>query len=184
MPEGSLATNAFRYGLLPALSSETAGQLTKGTAAEPWARAAGGILGAAANTWRHLPWTPNANAAGRTIEQELAALSERAREIHGALDEIGQSMRTTAILSTDGDTIVAGGKRDLDPVQRALVRPGEQAAKLPGADAEITALAKAKNAGLIPRALATTRPICPDCKAAIEEARGVLTSKFKAVFPR
>jgi len=54
MPEGSLATNALRYGLLPALSSETAGQLTKGTAAEPWARAAGGILGAA-STWRDLP---------------------------------------------------------------------------------------------------------------------------------
>jgi len=54
MPEGSLAANALRYGLLPALSSETAGQLAKGTAAEPWARAAGGILGAAANTWRHL----------------------------------------------------------------------------------------------------------------------------------
>jgi hypothetical protein len=55
MPEGSLATNALRYGLLPALSSETAGQLTKGTAAEPWARTIGGILGAAANTWRDLP---------------------------------------------------------------------------------------------------------------------------------
>jgi hypothetical protein len=184
MPEGSLATNALRYGLLPALSSETAGQLTKGTAAEPWARVIGGILGAAANTWRDVPWARSATDGSGTIEQELAALSERAREIHGALDEIAQSMRTTAILSTDGDTIVAGGKRDLDPVQRALVRPGEQAAKLPGADAEITALAEAKNAGLIPRALATTRPICPDCKAAIEEARGVLTSKFTAVFPR
>jgi hypothetical protein len=30
MPEGSLAANALRYGLLPALSSETAGQLTQG----------------------------------------------------------------------------------------------------------------------------------------------------------
>ena len=55
MPEGSLAANALRYGLLPAISSETAGQLTKGTAAEPWARAVGGILGAAANTWGALP---------------------------------------------------------------------------------------------------------------------------------
>jgi hypothetical protein len=39
LPEGSLATNALRYGLLPALSSETAGQLTKGTVAEPPATA-------------------------------------------------------------------------------------------------------------------------------------------------
>jgi hypothetical protein len=184
VPEGSLAANALRYGLLPAFSSETAGQLTKGTAAEPWARTVGAILGASANTWRDLPRIRSAPAGGGNIEQELAALSERVREIHGALDKIARSRRTTAILSTDGDTIVAGGKRDLDPVQRALIRPGEQAAKLPGADAEITALAKAENAGLIPRALATTRPICPDCKAVIEDARGVLTSKFTAVFPR
>jgi hypothetical protein len=169
---------------IPALSSETAGQLTKGTAAEPWARAAGAILGAAPSAWRDLPWARSVPHAGRTIEQELAALSERARQIHGALDEIAQSRRTTAILSTDGDTIVAGGKRDLDRVQKILVRPGERAAKLPAADAEITALSEAENAGLTPRALATTRPICSDCRAAIEKAGGVLTSRFTAVFPR
>jgi hypothetical protein len=183
MPEGSLATNALRYGLLPALSSETAGQLTKGTAVEPWARTFGAILGAAPGALRGLPWARSVPDAGLTIEQELAALSERAGQIHGALDKIAQSRRVTAILSTDGDTIVAGGKRDLDPVQRALIQPGERAAKLPGAHAEITALSEAENAGLMPRALATSRPICPECRAAIEDADGVLTSKFTAVFP-
>ena len=181
MPEGSLAANALRYGLLPAFSSETAGQLTKGTAAEPWARAAGGILGAGANTWRALP---RVFPFGPTIEQELAALSERAHQIHGALDKIAQSKRVTAILSTNGGTIAAGGKRDLDRVQRALLRPEEIAAKLRGAHAEITALSAAKKASLIPHAIATTRPICPRCRAAIEKARGVLTSKYTAVFPR
>ena len=63
MPEGSLAANALRYGLLPALSSETAGQLTKGTAAEPWARIAGGILGAGPTAWRDLPWARRAPEA-------------------------------------------------------------------------------------------------------------------------
>ena len=183
-PGGGLAINALRYGLIPALSSETAGQLTKGTAAEPWARSLGAIFGAAPGAWRNLPWTRSAPDAGPAIEQELAALSERAGQIHGALDRIAQSRRATAILSTDGDTIVAGGKRDLDPVQRALVRPGERPAKLPGAHAEITALAEAENAGLNPRALVTSRPICPECRAAIEDARGVLTSKFTAVFPK
>ena len=67
MPEGSLATNALRYGLLPALSSETAGQFTKGTAAEPWARAIGGILGAAASTWRALPWARSAPAVAEPL---------------------------------------------------------------------------------------------------------------------
>jgi hypothetical protein len=60
MPEGSLATNALRYGLLPAFTSETAGQLTKGTTAEPWARAFGALLGAAPSAWRDLPWARSA----------------------------------------------------------------------------------------------------------------------------
>jgi hypothetical protein len=54
MPEGSLAANAVRYGLLRAFTSETAGQLTQGTAAEPWARALGAILGAGPSAWRDL----------------------------------------------------------------------------------------------------------------------------------
>jgi hypothetical protein len=182
MPEGSLATNALRYGLLPAFSSETAGQLTKGTPAEPWARAIGAFLGAAPSAWQRLPWT--APDAGPAIEQELAALSDRARQIHDALKPIPRKLRTTAILSTDGDTIVAGGKRDLEPSQRSLIRPGEKPAKLPGAHAEITALSEALNAGLLPHALATTRTICADCAGAIEDLGGVLTSKTTAVFPR
>jgi hypothetical protein len=67
MPEGSLAANALRYGLLPALSSETAGQLTKGTAAEPWARAFGAILGAAPGAWRDLPWARSAPAIAEPL---------------------------------------------------------------------------------------------------------------------
>ena len=67
MPEGSLAANALRYGILPAFSSETAGQLTKGTAAEPWARAAGGVLGTAANTWRALPRIQSAPAVAKPL---------------------------------------------------------------------------------------------------------------------
>ena len=54
-PGGGLATNALRYGLIPALSSETAAQLTKGTAAEPWARAIAALLAAAPGAWRNLP---------------------------------------------------------------------------------------------------------------------------------
>jgi hypothetical protein len=183
-PEGSLAANAIRYGLLPAFTSETAGQLTQGTAAEPWARTLGGILGAGPGALRELARIRGARDGGVAIEQELAALSQRARQIHDALKPIPRKLRTTAVLSTNGDTIVAGGKRDLQPGQRSLLRPGERPAKLRGAHAEITTLYGAKKAGLIPRAFATTRPICADCAAAIEDAGGVLTSKTTAVFPR
>jgi len=76
MPEGSLATNALRYGLLPALSSETAGQLTKGTAAEPWARTAGAILGAAPGAWRHLQWARSAPEVAETLAESQLSPAE------------------------------------------------------------------------------------------------------------
>jgi hypothetical protein len=128
-----------------------------------------------------------ARFAGKTgataSAEELAALSARAKEIHAALDGIAQRQRTTAVLSTDGDTIIAGGKRDLSPKQKALLRPWERAGDLPGAHAETSALYNALKAGLTPRALATTRPICADCQAAIEDLDGILTSKTTAIFP-
>jgi hypothetical protein len=67
VPGGGLASNALRYGLLPALSSETAGQLTKGTAAEPWARTLAAILAAAApSALRQLQQTRSAPGVSET----------------------------------------------------------------------------------------------------------------------
>jgi hypothetical protein len=44
---GGFLSNFFRLAVLPALASETAGQLTKGTDAEPWIRALAGLAAAA-----------------------------------------------------------------------------------------------------------------------------------------
>jgi hypothetical protein len=44
-PKQGLATRVGKYVLAPALASETAGQVTEGTDLEPYARAAGGLLG-------------------------------------------------------------------------------------------------------------------------------------------
>jgi hypothetical protein len=44
-PKQGLLTRAGKYVLAPALASETAGQVTEGTDLEPYARAAGGLLG-------------------------------------------------------------------------------------------------------------------------------------------
>ena len=113
---------------------------------------------------------------------ESGALAARAQEIHSALDPIAQAQRTTAILRTSGGDIIAGGTRDLAPAQRALLGPGEIAATLPGAHAEITALSAARAGGLIPETLATTRAICPACAAVIEANGGTLTSPTTATF--
>jgi hypothetical protein len=86
-------------------------------------------------------------------------------------------------LRTDIGNIVAGGGRDLSPAQTAILQLEEVAAKLPGVHAEVTALAKARELGAIPRALAVTRTICPACAAQIRQAGGILTSPTTAIFP-
>ena len=60
-----------RAGVLAGLASEGAGQLTEGTAAEPYARVAGGILGGLAGTPRNVPFAGDDEAArmARTLQQ-------------------------------------------------------------------------------------------------------------------
>ena len=100
----------------------------------------------------------------------------------GSVDA-AQAQRTTAVLRTSGGNIVAGGARDLSPIQKALLGPGEIAAKLPGAHAEVTALTHAQQSGLTPQAMAVTRTICPQCATAIEVSGGKLTSPTTVIWP-
>lgn len=111
-----------------------------------------------------------------------ASLVARAEQLHRVLDPIARAQRTTAVLRTNGATIVAGGARDLTPAQRAMLTIGEMAGRLPGAHAEITALGTAGRLGLSPAELAVTRAICPQCAAAIEASGGTLTSETTAIW--
>jgi len=120
-------------------------------------------------------------SAARTAVSEASA-SERAAEVHSVLDPIAQSRRTTAVLDTSGDRIIAGGGRDLTQAQRAALRSGETGARAPGAHAEVTALRHATASGVTPRSLTATRPICPACAAEIRNNGGRLTSPTTATF--
>lgn len=60
---GSLLEKGIRYGVVPALTSETAGQLTEGTAMEPWARMGGALLGGWAGSRFANPAAPKAPSA-------------------------------------------------------------------------------------------------------------------------
>jgi RHS repeat-associated protein len=102
---------------------------------------------------------------------QIDALAGRLAEIHGALDPIAARHRTTALLSTSGGNIIGGGGRDLTPAQRALVKPAELLAKQPGAHAEITVLGEATRRGLRPRAIVTSREICPSCQQELIDPR-------------
>jgi hypothetical protein len=83
--------------------------------------------------------------------------AERAKIIHNVLRPIEHKLRTTAVLETDAGRIVAGGTRDLTPLQRAALDRGEIAAKARGVHAEVTALNKAASMGATPSELAVTR---------------------------
>ncbi|ORB58215.1 YIP1 family protein [Mycobacteroides saopaulense] len=129
-----------------------------------------------------------AGVAGRaaTIGSEATRLTETATRYHSALDSIAQNMRTTGAMSTrEGTDLIASGKRDLTPAQRALVQPGEQLAKNPSLHAETTLIEAAKAAGLTPQQVAVTRLICPGCTTAIVESGGeILPGGLGAVWPK
>jgi hypothetical protein len=121
--------------------------------------------------------------AGVAAARGTADIAARVKQVHGALHPIAQAQRTTAVLRTSGGNIVAGGARDLAPIQKAMLGPGEIAAKLPGAHAEITALTHAQQGGLTPQAMAVSRAICPQCAAAIKASGGTITTPTTAIWP-
>jgi RHS repeat-associated protein len=173
-----------------ATARERAGTYLFGAAAVAGATVLATEAAVAAEGWlaRLVLTPPKLLGAGAAAGGAAAAsggtgdLAARAEQVHDALDPIAQNQRTTAVLQTSGGTIVAGGVRDLTPAQRALLGPGEIAAKLPGAHAEVTAIQAAQQAGLTPEAMAVTRVICPQCAAAIEAIGGALTSPTTAVW--
>jgi hypothetical protein len=74
---GGVVDRTVRYGLLPGMASETAGQLTEGTAAEPWARAGAamgtGLAGAMAARPSQVERTVSRATRGMTAQQADAA---------------------------------------------------------------------------------------------------------------
>jgi len=126
----------------------------------------------------------SALAAARRRGIDPDALSARAKEIHSVLHPRAQTARTTAVLSTDGPTIIGGGKVDLEKGQLRLLRDGEIHSELPRADAEPTVLTKAMVLRHRPLALATSRPICSSCENFIKSMGGVISpSRTIAIFP-
>lgn len=103
--EGNLATQFLRNVALPAVGSETAGLLTKGTSAEPYARMAGAMV------------SPVAESAARRLITPLPASAERqalAQTLHdeGVPLTAGQSSGSKPLQwmeSALGDTPGSGG---------------------------------------------------------------------------
>lgn len=115
------------------------------------------------------------------VATNTAGLGSRAAEVHGVLDPLAQTWRTTAVLGTrEGTTVIGGGVRDLSPAQRALARDGDLLTRQPGAHAEVTVVNGARNAGLTPDEIVTTTNICPACQRFLEGTGATVTGPRSA----
>jgi len=128
MAKGATAGQRAAQVVAPAVTSETAGQLTEGTAAEPWARVAGALAGGAA-----------ANLGARTITPAPA-----------------EPVKTAAVkeLAQDGVTAISAGQKTGNPTLRwmesaAQTMPGgRRMAQVQEQQAEQFTAAALKTAGL------------------------------------
>lgn len=96
---GGIAARAARVAV-PAGASETAGQLTEGTALEPWARLAGAMAGGAAlqRAVTPMPTDPLRQAAVRTLEREgVASLTAGQKTGRHALRWAESASKDTAL---------------------------------------------------------------------------------------
>jgi hypothetical protein len=98
-----------RYGALPGLSSEAAGQATEGTAMEPWARAIAPIA-------TSIALTPRPNAASGADERAAAA---RRLQERGVNPYAGQVKDSEGLMRAEGT--LAPTQRQLDQFTRAAL---------------------------------------------------------------
>lgn len=175
--KGTLVEKLIGNTLVPALVSETAGQATKGTAAEPWARAIGGVGGnvAVAAKRAHqsaVPRAVNDAVSGVTPEQ-----FDQARElVRRSADELNIGLTAPeAIQQATGGATKLG---DLQRVVEGSLRGGNKMntfmAERPGqtrmaTDAVIDGIAPPSTAPstIGPRASEAASAVLDDANAAV-----------------
>lgn len=129
---GQLAPNAIAPGgvirrgamvLAPALLSETAGQITKGSAAEPYARGAGALAGGLATVGRAVPRAVRAAAEGAPTAE---ALRNETNALYGQLRDAGITYDprsyVTLVRDMAQDLRTGGFRQALAPQAHALVQ--------------------------------------------------------------
>jgi hypothetical protein len=124
---GGVTGNLLRYGVLPGILSETAGQLTEGTAAEPYVRFAGALVGTGLGALTH---SPTAAAAG--LEAGAGATQVLARALRNSGLTEAQMARATELMNngnvpltwSEAISQATDGAVDLGLIQRAVERVG------------------------------------------------------------
>lgn len=175
---GGLVAKAVGNMLVPAITSETAGQLTEGSAAEPWARMAGGLAGnVAATSARAYTQADNAlaaSAARGVTDAEYAAaqrLQETAARIGVPLSgpEAIQEATQGATKLADLQRVVEGSPTGGQVTARFYSMRPQQVATAANSAFDAIAPASTAPSTLGPRAAAVARDAVDDARRRINE---------------
>jgi hypothetical protein len=111
-PTGSVASNVLNYGVLPGLASEAAGQLSAGTAAEPYARGAAAVATSLVSAGRQRP-----AYAERTVGRAAQGVTQQQFDDASRLVADAQAR---GIMLTPAEALeqVTGGGTRLGVIQR------------------------------------------------------------------
>lgn len=104
IPTGGLASTLAKNAVLPGVLSEYLGQETKGTSAEPYARAVGALAGPfAPGAWRRAmdSVAPSAEEAGRTLNTFAGAGAKTADKSSLPMDEASRMERSRQLGYSD-----------------------------------------------------------------------------------
>jgi hypothetical protein len=116
---GGMARKAISYGVLPGVASEAAGQVTQGSAAEPWARGGAALLaGGGAAVWNR------PNSAGRTLQEATQGVTDAQMNAAEQLFQHAQQMGSP-ITRAEALQQVTGGATRLGDVQRVVEGSGQ-----------------------------------------------------------
>ena len=119
-------------------------------------------------------------------DDEFARLDSRAQEVHELLPDYvkNRHLQDTVAMSTEeGTDVLAGGVTDIRPIQRPAINEDDLEARMSGQHAEVTAVTRAKQAGLTPSHLSTyPESFCPACQQYLEEEGFRLVDDFHAVY--
>jgi hypothetical protein len=108
----------LKYGVLPGTASETAGQLTKGTELEPWARGAGALVGAGVGSL--VPGRPNVGQSLRSaVGDATAEQLEQAERLYTQSQGMGVPVSRFEALQQ-----IMGGPSHAGDLQRVIEGSG------------------------------------------------------------
>jgi|SRR5882672_453655 len=116
---GSVARNVIAQGIVPGLVSEAAGQATKGSDLEPYARGGAALLSGGAGAWATSPNAAQA-AVARAARGATPAQVDEAERLFQHAQQIGNPLTRAEALQ-----YVSGGATNLGNIQRVAEGAGE-----------------------------------------------------------